>query len=353
MTADSILASSVIQANRQNILQARQRHSLKALVTGATGFIGSHLTEALIQKGVQVRCLVRRTSDTKWLNNLPIELIYGDCNDKDNLHQAVDNVDWVFHLAGVTKAIKRETYFKVNGLGTYNLIQACLEKNPCLRKFVYISSQAAAGPSTSGSPKNELDSCEPVSNYGRSKRVGERMVLAHAQDLPVIVLRPSAVYGPRDKDLFAVFRLLSKKIDACPLNRGHRISLCHVQDIVQGILLAAEIQTKSGDIFFLSDGQGYGLGNIGSILARAMNITVYRILVPKSVMIGIAFVSEYLSKLTGKPRRINIDKSKELMQLNWVCDITKASKLLGYQPKVTLVQGAQQTYEWYRQERWL
>ena len=120
---------------------------MKALVTGGTGFIGSHLTEALIRKGVQVRCLLRKTSDLKWLKGLPIEFVHGDCNDKTSLEKAVRGVDWVFHLAGVTKAIKEETYFEVNGLGTENLIHACLENNPRLQKFIYISSQAAAGPS--------------------------------------------------------------------------------------------------------------------------------------------------------------------------------------------------------------
>jgi UDP-glucose 4-epimerase len=146
---------------------------LKALVTGGTGFIGSHLTEALIRKGVHVRCLLRKTSDLKWLKGLPIEFVHGDCNDKPSLEKAVRGVDWVFHLAGVTKAIKEETYFEVNGLGTENLIHACLENNPRLEKFIYISSQAAAGPSRNGCNKKELDPCEPVSFYGRSKRAGE------------------------------------------------------------------------------------------------------------------------------------------------------------------------------------
>jgi nucleoside-diphosphate-sugar epimerase len=153
---------------------------LKALVTGGTGFIGSHLTEALIRKGVHVRCLLRKTSDLKWLKGLPVEFVSGDCNDKTSLKEAVRGVNWVFHLAGTTKAIKKETYFEVNGFGTENLIQACLENNPRLQKFIYISSQAAAGPSKNGSDKKELDSCEPVSFYGRSKRPGEESVLARA-----------------------------------------------------------------------------------------------------------------------------------------------------------------------------
>ena len=193
---------------------------MKALVTGGTGFIGSHLTEALIRKGVQVRCLLRKTSDLKWLKGLPIEFVHGDCNDKTSLEKAVRGVDWVFHLAGVTKAIKEETYFEVNGLGTENLIHACLENNPRLQKFIYISSQAAAGPSRNGCNKKELDPCEPVSFYGRSKRVGEELVLTHAHELPVLILRPSAVYGPRDKDIFAFFKCLSRRIKPCPVRSG-------------------------------------------------------------------------------------------------------------------------------------
>ena len=198
---------------------------MKALVTGGTGFIGSHLTEVLIRKGVQVRCLLRKTSDFKWLKDLPIEFIPGDCNDKTSLEEAVRSVDWVFHLAGVTKAIEEETYFEVNGLGTENLIHACLENNPRLQKFIYISSQAAAGPSINGSNKKESDPCEPVSFYGRSKRMGEESVLAHALELPAFILRPSAVYGPRDKDVFALFKCLSKRIKPYLMGRRQRLSL--------------------------------------------------------------------------------------------------------------------------------
>jgi len=168
---------------------------------------------------VQIRCLLRKTSDVKWLKGLPIEFVQGACNDKTSLGEAVKGVDWVFHLAGVTKAIKEETYFEVNGLGTENLILACLEHNPLLQKFVYISSQAAAGPSRNGNRKKESDPCEPVSIYGRSKRMGEEGVLAHAHELPVLILRPSAVYGPRDKDIFAFFKCLSRRIKPCLMVR--------------------------------------------------------------------------------------------------------------------------------------
>jgi nucleoside-diphosphate-sugar epimerase len=326
---------------------------LKALVTGGTGFIGSHLTEALIRKGVQVRCLLRKTSDLKWLKGLPIESVPGDCKDKASLSEAVRGVDWVFHLAGTTKAIKKETYFEVNSFGTENLIQACLENNPRLQKFIYISSQAAAGPSKNGLNKKELDSCDPVSFYGRSKRLGEESVLAWAHELPALILRPSVVYGPRDKDLLALFKCLSRRIKPCFTGRQQWLSLCYVQDIVQGILLAVETPAKSGEIFFLSDEKGYRMEEIGDIFAQAMGITALRVRIPRRMVKGFACFSETLSKWSGRPSLLNKDKAEEIVQEEWVCDITKAQTLLGFEPRVPLSEGVRLTFNWYKEEKWL
>jgi len=331
----------------------RKNSPLKALVTGGTGFIGSHLTEALVRKGVQVRCLLRNANDAKWLKGLPIEFVPGDCNDKTSLKQAVGGVDWVFHLAGVTKAIKKETYFEVNGLGTENMIYACLENNPRLQKFIYVSSQAAAGPSRNGRNKKESDPCEPVSSYGRSKRMGEGSVLSHAHELPALILRPSAVYGPRDKDFLALFKCVSRRIKPCLTGKHQHLSLCYVQDIVQGILLAVETQARSGEICFLSDGNDYRMEEIGDILAHAMGVTALRVRVPRQMVRGIACFSEYLSKLFGRPSLFNKDKAEEIVQQEWVCDITKAKTLLGFEPRVPLSEGAKLSFEWYKKEKWL
>ena len=326
---------------------------MRALVTGATGFIGSHLVEGLLQKGVQVRCLVRKTSDLSWLKSLSIEVVHGDCSNKASLGEAVKGVDQVFHLAGVTKAIEEKTYFEVNALGTENLIHACLENNPRLQKFIYLSSQAAAGPCQNGGTKKESDQCEPVSAYGHSKRMGEEFALAHTHEIPLLILRPSVVYGPRDRDIYAFFKLLSKKIKPCLSGQDQHISLCYVQDIIQAILLAAKAQESSGEIFFLSDGHDYRLEEIGDMFAQAMGITPICIRVPEWMIFGIASFSEYLSKLSGKPPLLNKGKVEEMIQKNWVCDITKAKTLLGFEPQFKLSQGAKLTFEWYRKENWL
>ncbi len=323
------------------------------MVTGATGFIGSHLVEALLQRGDQVRCLVRKTSDLSRLRSLPIDMIWGDCNDKASLGKAVKGIDQIFHLAGITKAIQEKTYFQVNALGTQNLLYACLEHNSGLRKLIYFSSQAAAGPCQDGGKKKESDRCNPVSAYGHSKRMGEEMALAHAHEIPLLILRPSAVYGPRDRDIYAFFKLLSKRIKFCLSGEDQHVSLCYVQDIVQATLLASESQESSGQIFFLSDGYDYRLEEIGNIFAQAMGIHPVRIRVPGWMISGIASFSEYLSKFSGNPPLLNKGKVEEMIQKNWVCDITKARDLLRFDPQFKLFQGARLTFEWYKKENWL
>jgi nucleoside-diphosphate-sugar epimerase len=323
------------------------------LVTGATGFIGSHLVDALLQRGDQVRCLLRRTSDLKWLRGLPVEPIQGECNDKSSLAEAVKGVDQVFHLAGVTKAVVEKTYFEVNALGTENLIHACLEYNPHLQKFIYLSSQAAAGPCQNGDKKRESDRCEPVSPYGQSKQMGEELALAHAQDLPLLILRPSAVYGPRDRDFYAFFKLISKGIKPCLHGEVQRISLCYVQDVIQAILLAARVQTRSGEIFFISDGYDYPMEEILDIIAQTMGTTALRIRIPKQLIFGVAFFSEYFSRIFRRPSLINKSKAKEIVQKDWTCDITKAKTILGFQPQFQISEGARLTFHWCKEQKWL
>src|SRR3989339_112621 len=274
---------------------AVRKSSLKALVTGATGFIGSHLVEALVQRGFRVRCLVRPTSHLAWVKGLPVEIIYGDCQEKDSLGPGVKDVDLVFHLAGATRAIDAKTYYAVNALGTENLVWACLEHNTRLQKFIYLSSQAAAGPGRDGGKKKESDHCQPVSPYGMSKRRGEELGLSQAQEVPLLILRPAAVYGPRDKAFLFLFQCLAKRIKPSISGGVQHLSLCSVQDLVGAILLAASTPTQSGEIFFLSDGQDYRMEEINDIFAQAMEISAFRLRLPPRVLLGIAAMAEYFA----------------------------------------------------------
>jgi nucleoside-diphosphate-sugar epimerase len=286
----------------------------------------------------------------KWLKGLPIEIASGDCCDKASLREAVKECDEIFHLAGITKAVKVENYFEVNALGTENLIHACLDNNPRIQKFIYVSSQAAAGPCRNGDKKRESDRCDPVSAYGQSKRMGEELALAHAHEIPLVILRPTGVYGPRDKDFYTLFKWVSKRIKPC---FSGKVSLCYVQDVIQAILLASESRTKSGEIFFLSDGTDYLMREIGDAFARTMGVTPISVPIPKWLLFGIASFSEYLSVFSRKPPLINRGMAEQMVQADWTCDITKARTVLGFQPQFQLQQGAELTYQWYKNQSWL
>jgi nucleoside-diphosphate-sugar epimerase len=326
---------------------------MKALVTGGTGFIGSHLVEALLQRGAMVRCLVRKTSDLTWLKTLPVTIVYGDCIDRTSLSEVVRDIDQVFHLAGVTKAASEQTYFDVNAYGTQNLVHACLESDPRPSRFIYLSSQAAAGPSRNGCKRTESDECEPVSPYGRSKRLGEELALAHRDELPLVILRPPVVYGPREKDLFVYVRLIAKRIQPFLTGQERRFTLCYVGDVIDALLLASDLEHPHGHIFFLSDGTDYLLKEIGDVFAQALNVSPWSIPLPRWALYGVATFSEFLSKFSRTPPLISKGKVDEMVQRNWVCDITRARTLLCFEPRVKLPEGAQLTVDWYRKAHWL
>lgn len=322
-------------------------------MTGGTGFIGSHLVDVLLERKWSVRCLVRENHGLSWLGNLPVERCPGDCRSPASLGQAVRGVDVVFHLAGATKALDERTYFEVNGVGTGNLLRACVEINPGVKAFVYVSSQAAAGPS-SGKARTEADRCAPVSVYGRSKRLGEEIVLGQSARIPVTIVRPPVVYGPRDRALLRLFKLLSRGIRPCLAGRGEQeFSFCYVDDLVRGLLLVCEKEEARGQIFFLSDGGAYRWKDIGDAFARTMGRGVREITIPEFSVRACALVADMVATARHRPGVFSRDKVREMVQPGWVCDIGKSRRLLGFEPRVTLDEGAALTFEWYKGAKWL
>jgi len=320
---------------------------MNALVTGATGFIGSHLCEELARRGHKVTCLIREKSNLKWIENIDLKIISGDCEKIESLYDAVDGVDYVFHLAGLTKACSEDKFFCANTRGTENLIKAVAEKNPKLKRFIYISSLAAVGPSKNGSPLKEETDPRPVSSYGKSKLEGEKAVLKYKQSIPVTVLRPSAVYGPRDRDLFIFFKILKKGI--FPDWGKCYYSLLYVDDLIQGIILAAENKKAEGEIYFLSDSKFYTNEEIMNAISSALGIKAVRLRVPKCIMPFFAYIGEKINR----DGIINRDKMSELSHSHWICDTTKAREELGFMSKVRIKEGMKWTADWYRIHRWL
>ncbi len=321
---------------------------MNALVTGATGFIGSHLAEELVKQGYNVTCLVRKGSDLKWIEGLTKNLYYGDCGDEKSLNGLSPYFDYVFHAAGLTKARRDEDFFYANVKGTENLLKAVSGKMPGLKRLVFLSSLAAAGPSRNGSLVNEDSEPSPVSRYGESKLKGEQLLSGYRAGIPITIIRPPAVYGPRDRDFYVLFRMLKKGF--YPYWGKCYYSLLYVEDLVTAIIRAAESKEAEGKTYFISDSKVYTNDDIAEEIANVFRTRPIKVKIPMalmSILIGIG------GRLSSGPSLFNRDKLRELSYESWICDPSKAEKELGFVPKVTLKEGIKWTADWYRIHRWL
>ena len=326
---------------------------MKALVTGASGFIGSHLVEHLLLQGFTVRVLLRSTSSTAWLESLPLEKASGDLFQHDRLAEAVSGVDFVFHSAGLTKAKRPEEYFRANTEGTANLVGAVLQHARSLRRFVLVSSQTAAGPSPSATPITESHPPNPITTYGRSKLAAEREALKHVDKIPVTIVRPPAVYGPRDKDIFEFFRTFSRGLQPMVGFHEKYISLIHVLDLVRGIVMAGESDAARGQTYFISSPRAYGWKEVGEITRRVMGRRALRVRIPEPGVYAIASIAQFASLFSPKPALINLEKARDMVQDFWTCDGSRARQDFGFEPQISLEHGIEETVEWYRKAGWL
>jgi len=326
---------------------------MRILITGANGFIGSHLTESLNKRGHQLRCLVRNTSDLTWIKNLPIEYIYGDLFDEDAMKKAVKDVECIYHLAGVTKSKTKAGYYRGNHLATKNLLEITLATNPSLKRFVHVSSQAAVGPSLEGKPIDEQTPFHPITTYGLSKMEAEKECLKMMDRLPLTIVRPPAVYGPRDKDVFEFFHVISKGLHPLIGFSDKYVSLIHVKDLVDGILSAGENPKALGQTYFISSEGYYNWKQLGEITSKIMGKKVIRVKIPAACVYTVAAFAQFFSVFSSKPAVLNIEKGKDIVQNAWTCDIAKARKELGFKETMTIEEGIKNTVDWYRQKGWI
>lgn len=318
-------------------------------VTGATGFIGSHLVEFLLGRDVEVRCLLRDPDRPGWLEGLPIRIVKGDLFSPGSLADGAAGVDAVFHLAGATAALNRREYFSINAEGCLTLGRA-VRQNGDVKVFVYVSSAAAGGPSLPGTAVREDDEPAPVTYYGRSKLEGERL-LQGLDDLPLVVVRPPAVYGPRDKENLQLFKMAAKGI--LPVfNARAWMSLIHVRDLVRGIWAAAE-RGRGGSIFNLADDNPVRAVNLPEIMGQALGRKVRGITVPTGVLRSMAFFYEVGGKLTGKMPVFNLQKVNELTAPGWVLNTDRAAAELAFKTEICVEAGFLEVAEWYRDKGWI
>ena len=326
---------------------------MRVLITGASGFLGSHVAEQLVESGHQVRCLVRRSSQVAHLSHPAIELAYGTVDAADSLPAAMQDVDAVVHCAGVVKARNADEFDAVNHQGTRNLLEATERHAPGVRRFVHVSSAAIMGAGAEGRPHRRDTVANPSTEYGRSKLAAEGAARAFADRLPITVLRPPAIYGPRDTEMFAFFQMVSFGI-ALRLADYKSMSLVYGPDVARACIDAIDVQVPSGSSFFVTDGRSWTFDQMADAVADAMGVETWaRPGIPSVVLRAAAHASEAIGRWTNKAMMFNRDKVNELSIEHFAIDIDDTVRELGWSPRVEFPEGAKRTAQWYRANGWL
>jgi nucleoside-diphosphate-sugar epimerase len=314
------------------------------LVTGGTGFIGSHLLDRLADAGEPVRALVRRKTA------LPrgVEAVSGDLTTGEGLADAVRGADTIIHIAGVIKALTPADYYRGNARATENLARAAVGRGI---RFVHVSSLAVCGPSPPEGFVDEDSEPRPLTHYGKSKLEAERIVQSLLPE--AVIVRPSVVYGPRDTGVFPFWKSVSRGVVLQIAGGDRWLSLIYVSDLVDGILAASRNPRALGRTYFLSHAEPLNWSHLGDAAARLMRRKPLVLRVPKSAAYGVAYLAEGWSALTRTPGIVSREKIAEATCARWVCDSRRASTELGFDAKTSLDAGLLETLAWYKQAGWV
>jgi len=323
---------------------------MNALITGGTGFVGSHLTEELLRRGWTVRILAK---DAMYGGDLAAEIVIADLRDERALAPLLADAEYIFHVAGVTRARRITDYYDGNYLATRSLLKACGRHCRALERLVFVSSLTAVGPRTGAAEVDERSPYHPVSHYGRSKMLAELEVLAMHRKLPVTVVRPSAIYGPRDRDLLRYFRLIRRGIQPLLGEPGHELNLVHVSDVVDGIVRAAEHPAALGRVFHIGSADNYSCETICGAIAETQGMHPIVFYLPEALVYLAGLAGECTGRLLDREVFLNTQKVRETVQKAWTCSIERARAWIGYQPRIELAPGIRATYEWYRGNAWM
>jgi nucleoside-diphosphate-sugar epimerase len=321
------------------------------LVTGGTGFIGSHVVEALCAGAEPVRCLIRQKKGRRQ-GSLPAgaEPVHGELVSGEGIEAALRGVDTVLHLAGVTKALSRAEYYAGNAHATGNLARSIAKSGRDIR-LVYVSSLAAIGPSLDGAPVSEDAEPHPITNYGKSKLEGERIV---RELLPgAVIVRPAVVYGPRDTDVFQLLKSIAQGF-AVEIAGGERwVQAIFVKDLVEALLAAARCPQAAGRTYFLAHAKAISWTELRSVAAGMLHKQPRVLRIPTSLAYAVGGCAELWSQVSRKPGIISREKVREALCDHWTCETGRAARELGFHARTSLEAGIAETLAWYKEAGWL
>lgn len=323
---------------------------MQTLITGATGFIGRHLAEKLHDKGRQIKCLIRNRRQNDFLKQLDAEMVYGDLNDIDSIKKALQGVDTVYHAAGEVFSVQEDNYYKVNVAGLKNLLEAC--SNTSVKKIIHFSSSSATGPNSQRDiPVTEDTLCHPITPYGKSKLAGEKIIRKFFQknNIPTIIVKPPLVYGPWLSDSSRVLmflQLIHKGIFNIFGDGNNFLSLCYIDNLIHGVLLAEKVNQGTLETYFIADARPYTINEIAETITREQGkplpVSHLPVWTANLLSVGLSIPS----KLFGFTSPLSRNSVNELKN-NWFVDISKAQRDLGYQPIVDFKDGVKKTVEWF------
>ena len=330
----------------------------KILITGASGFIGSFIVEEALKRGFETWAAVRGSSKRDFLQDERIHFIELNLSNEQQLEQQLKDhtFDYVVHAAGVTKCLDAQDFFRINTEGTKHLVTALINLHMPLRRFVYISSLSVYGAIREQQPYQDIeetDTPQPNTDYGRSKLEAERWLDSLQSSFPFVVLRPTGVYGPRERDYFLMAKSIKQHSDFAVGYKQQDITFVYVLDVVQAVFLAME-KGQTGRKYFLSDGEVYQSATFSTLIRKELgNPWWIRVTAPIWVLRIVTFIGDKVGHMTGKISALNNDKYHILKQRNWRCNIEPARRELGYEPHYTLQQGVPLTIKWYKDNGWL
>lgn len=323
---------------------------MRAFLTGGTGFVGSHVAEALLARGDTVVCLARQPGQAVALAARGVEVVPGSLDDAASLERAAAGADVVYHIAGLTAAFSEAEFFTVNEEGTRRLLQAVRRTAPGCR-FVYVSTQAALGPSQPGQYLRENAPCHPLSAYGRSKLAGEAVVLG--SDEPWVIVRPPVVYGPRDREFLRLFRLVRRGLNPVFGRGDQEISIVYAPDLAEAIVRAGTVDRATGQVYHAAHAQGVSYRCLGLAIGRALGRTPHTVPVPIPVAAAIVWAMERAAGAAGQRSVVSVDRLDEFRAPAWLIAVDKAERELGWRAAHDLDAGTRETAAWYRTQRLL